>query len=142
MGWSDKQAQAAELIKQALEPSVPAGEALAGCVYATQSGTFSNKLFAIGVTDQHLLIQQVDRKWKPSAPVVVATADEIEVGNIFSNGAKWTLTDKDREIRFKAKGEKYKLNVLGGNMIEDKLAGGAQADGLQTLARFLQTAPR
>jgi hypothetical protein len=142
MGWSDKQAQAAELIMQALQPSVPAGEALAGCVYATQSGTFSNKLFAVGVTDEHLLIQQVDRKWKPAAPAVVATADEIEVGNIFADGAAWSLTDKDRQIRFVAKGEKYKLNVLGGNMLEDKLAGGAQADGLQVLARFLQTAPR
>ena len=142
MGWSDKQAQAAELIMLALQPSVPAGESLAGCVYATQSGTFSNKIFAVGVTEQHLVIQPVDRKWKPSGSAVLATADEIEVGNIFMDGAKWTLTNKDRELRFKAKGEKYKLNVLGGNMLEDKLAGGAQADGLQAVVGFLQTAPR
>jgi hypothetical protein len=139
---SDKQAQAAELIKQALEPSVPAGEALIGCVYANQSSSFSTKQFAVGVTEHHLLIQQTDRKWKPTGSAVVATADEIEVGNIFSEGAEWNLLEKDTQIRFQAKGEKYKLAVLGGTMLENALAGGAQVDGVQALAAFLRTAKR
>jgi hypothetical protein len=139
---SDKQAQAAELIKQALEPSVPAGESLIGCVYANQSNSFSTKQFAVGVTEQHLLIQQTDRKWKPTGSAVVATPDEIEVGNIFSEGAEWNLLEKDTQIRFRAKGEKYKLSVLGGTMLENALAGGAQVDGVQALAAFLRNAKR
>jgi len=143
MGWmSDKQAEAAKLIRAVIEPSVPAGETLRGAVYANKKSSFSAKLYAIGVTDQHILIQPVDRKWKPDGAVVVATAAEVEVGNIFSEGATWTLSDKDMEIRFKAKGEDYKLLVLGGTMIEDALAGSGQVDGLGALVGFLRTAPR
>ena len=108
MGWmADKQGAAAALIQQAVEPSVPAGETLTGSVYATKASSFSSKLYALGVTERHLLIQEVDRKWRPVGQAVVATADEITVGNIFRDGAMWTLTDKDYEMRFQAKGEKY-----------------------------------
>ena len=143
MGWmSDKQAQAAALIRGVLEPSVPPGETLTGTVYANKKSSFSAKLYALGVTDQHLLIQEVDRKWKPVGTPVIATADELKVGNIFSDGATWTLSDKDQEIRFEAKGQDYKLLVLGGNMLENALAGSDQVDGLGALVEFLRRAPR
>ena len=143
MGWmSDKQAEAAALIQQVIEPSVPPGETLTGCVYANKRSSFSAKLYAIGVTDQHMIIQEVDRKWKPvGAPRVAAPAD-VKVGNIFSDGAKWTLSDKDQEIRFNAQGEDYKLLVLGGTMIQNALAGSDQVDGLGAVVGFLRTAPR
>ncbi len=143
MGWmSDKQAEAGKLIRAVIEPSVPPGETLRGAVYANKKSSFSAKLYAIGVTDQHLLIQQVDRKWKPEGAPVIATAADLQVGNIFSDGAKWTLSDKDQEIRFKAQGEDYKLLVLGGTMIENALAGSDQVDGLGAVVGFLRTAPR
>jgi hypothetical protein len=139
---ADKQAEAAALIRAVLEPSVPAGETLRGAVYANKKSSFSAKLFAIGVTDEHIIIQPVDRKWKPEGAPVIATAPELQVGNIFSDGATWTLSDKDQEIRFKAKGEDYKLLVLGGTMLENSLAGSDQVDGLGALVAFLRTAPR
>ena len=143
MGWmADKQAEAAALIRAVIEPSVPAGETLRGAVYANKKSSFSAKLFAIGVTDQHIIVQPVDRKWKPEGAPVVATADELQVGNIFSDGAMWSLSDKDQEIRFKARGEDYKLLVLGGTMLENSLAGSDQVDGLGALVAFLRTAPR
>ncbi|HZI45396.1 MAG TPA: hypothetical protein VFD53_09260 [Ilumatobacter sp.] len=143
MGWmSDKQAQAAALIRGVLEPSVPPGETLTGTVYANKKSSFSAKLYALGVTDEHLLIQEVDRKWKPVGAPVIATAGELKVGNIFSDGATWTLSDKDQEIRFEAKGQDYKLLVLGGNMLENALAGSDQVDGLGALVEFLRKAPR
>jgi hypothetical protein len=139
---SDKQAQTAALVRDVLEPSVPAGENLAGAVYANKKSSFSAKLYAIGVTDNHVLIQEVDRKFKPVGTAVVATAGEIKVGNIFSDGAKWSLSDKEQEIRFEAKGQDYKVLVLGGTIFENALAGGEQKDGLQALVAFLRTAPR
>jgi hypothetical protein len=139
---SDKQAQAAVLIRGVLEPSVPVGETLAGAVYANKKSSFSAKLYAIGVTERHLLIQEVDRKWNPVGEAVVAAPSELKVGNIFSEGAKWSLSDKDQEIRFEAKGQDYKLLVLGGTMLENALAGSEQLDGLQALAAFLRSAPR
>ena len=142
MGWmSDKQAETATRLRAVIEPRVPAGETLRGAVYATKRSTFSGKLFAVGVTDQHLLMQEVDRKWNPVGEPIVATAGELKVGNIFSDGAAWSLSDKDQEIRFDAKGERYKLMVLGGTMLENALAGSEQIDGLQALVAFLRTAP-
>ena len=143
MGWmSDKQAETATRLRAVIDPQVPAGETLRGAVYATKPSTFSAKLYAVGVTDQHLLIQEVDRKWKPVGTASVATAGEIKVGNIFSEGAKWSLSDKDQEIRFEAKGQDFKLMVLGGTLFENALAGGEQIDGLQALVTFLRTASR
>ena len=43
---------------------------------------------------------------------------------------------------FEAKGEKYKLSVLGGNMLENKLAGTDGVAGLEALAAFLRSAPK
>jgi hypothetical protein len=143
MGWlSDKQIETATRLRARLEPSVSGGETLRGAVYATKRSTFSNKLYAVGVTEQHLLMQEVDRKWNPVGEPIVATTGEVKVGNIFSEGAKWSLTDKDLEIRFEAKGQDYRLSVLGGTMLEDALAGSEQLDGLQALAAFLRTPPR
>ena len=143
MGWmSDKQAETATRLRAVIEPQVPAGETLRGAVYATKPSTFSAKLYAVGVTDQHLLVQEINRKWNTVGAALVATSGEITVGNIFSDGAKWSLTDKDQEIRFEARGQDFKLMVLGGTLFENALAGGEQVDGLQALVAFLRTAPR
>ena len=143
MGWmADKQAEAAAMLQALIEPLVPHGETLVGCVHATKRGRMSAKLFAVGVTDQHLILQEVDRKWKPDGTPVIVTPGQIEVGNVFSEGAMFSLSDKDQEIRFKAAGEDYKLMVLGGTLVENALAGGAQVDGLQALAGFLRQAKR
>lgn len=141
MGWlSDQNAKADALIRGVAEPLVPAGESLLGAAYANQQSTFSTKLFVVAVTEQHLIIQQVDRKWKTDGAPVIATPAEVEVGNIFSEGAAFTLGDKDRQLRFTAKGEKYKLNILGGNLLENVLAGDGQLGGLDALVAFLRRA--
>lgn len=143
MGWlADKWEQTNALLQEAIGPSIPPGESLVGCVHATRPSSFSSKQYALGVTDRHLLIQQVDRRMRPVGDAVVATADDLTVGNIFSDGAMWTLSDKDQQIRFEAKGEKYKFLVLGGTLFENALAGEGQIDGLQALVGFLRTAPR
>jgi hypothetical protein len=139
---ADKQSEAATRLIAIVEPLVPAGDTLAGCVHATKRGRMSAKLFAVGVTDQHLILQEVDRKWSPNGQAVIAASSEIEVGNIFSEGARFSLGDKDQEIRFTAGGEDYKLMVLGGTLFENALAGGEQVDGLQALVTFLRSAGR
>ena len=95
------------------------------------------------MTDQHLVIQEIDRKWKPVGDARWSPPPaRCKVGNIFSDGTKWTLSDKDQEIRFEAKGQDFKLMVLGGTLLGNALAGGEQVDGLQALVTFLRTAPR
>ncbi len=145
MGWlADKNQQADEMMHRVIAPGVPSGETLRGAVYAHQQGTFSTKLYVIGVTEHHLLLQPVDRKMQPNAPVIALHAGEIEVGNIFGEGAGLLAYDgkKGQEIRFNARGEKYKLMSLGGNFLENRLAGDGQLAGLTALAEFLRTAQR
>lgn len=143
MGWfSNQNAKADAMLAEVAGQIVPPGETLLGASFANQQNTFSTKLklFVIGVTEQHLLIQPVDRKWKPDGPAVALTPDEVEVGNIFSEGAMLSLGDKDRQLRFTARGEKYKLNILGGNILENALASAGQKQGLDALIAFLQRA--
>ena len=143
MGWlADRNDQADALMTAAVAPSVPNGENLLGAAYANQSGTFSATLFVLGVTEQHLIIQQVDRKWQAKRAAVVVTPAEVEVDNIFSEGAGLALGDKDTQLRFRTRGEKYKLNILGGNVLENALAGDGQLQGLAAVVDFLRRAQR
>jgi hypothetical protein len=139
MGWfGDKNAEAAARLRSTLGPLVPAGESLAGCVYATQQSTFSVSMYAIGVTEQHLIIQPIDRKWKLNGSPVLATRDEIDVGNLFSDGAFWSTGAKSQQMRFTVRGEKYEFWMMGGNWVENKLGGDEQAQGVTVLYDFLR----
>jgi hypothetical protein len=93
MGWlADKQVETTARLRTVIDPHVPPGETLRGAVYANKRTTFSGKLYAIGVTDEHLLMQEVVRKWNPVGEQVVATADDIEVGMMYADGGGWSLT--------------------------------------------------
>lgn len=142
MGFlSRKQAETAELVRSHVAPLVAADESLVGCVYATRPGKMSVRLYSVGVTDRRLILREVDRKWRPTSdPPISLSADEITVGNIFSEGAEWTLSDKDQQIRFSARGEDYRFTVLGGTLTENALAGRDQVSGLDALIGFLRTA--
>lgn len=143
MGWlADRNDQADALMTATVTPLVPPGESLLGAAFANQSGGLSSKLYVLGVTEQHLIIQQVDRKWHAKDAAVVVKTAEIEVDNIFSEGARLTLGDKDSQLRFRARGEKYKLNILGGNMLENALASDGHLQGLNAVVDFLRRAKR
>jgi hypothetical protein len=144
MGWmSDKQEEADVRLAASVAPVVPPGDTLQGVALANRQSTFSAKLYAIAVTDRHLILQPLDRKLAPSGAAVVVRPDELEVGNVFQEGAGLGgLGQKGQEIRFTARGEKYKLMALGGNMIENALASDGQLTGLGAVAEFLRRAKR
>lgn len=144
MGWiADKQHESDDRLRAAVSPAVPAGETLVGVVLANHQKTFSAKLYALGVTERHLVLQPVGRTLMPSSPAIVLAQHELEVGNIFTEGAGiGGLGQKGQEIRFSARGEQYKLMTLGGNALENALASDGQLGGLATLADFLRTAKR
>lgn len=144
MGWiADKQQEGDDRLRKAVAPAVPAGETLIGVVLANHQKTFSAKLYALGVTERHLVLQPVGRSIEPSSPAVVLAQHEIEVGNIFNEGAGiGGLGQKGQEIRFGARGEQYKLMTLGGNVLENSLASDGQLGGLGALADFLRAAKR
>lgn len=144
MGWmADKHDETDARMVAAVTPSVPAGETLQGVALANRQSTFSAKLYAMAVTDRHLILQPLDRKLAPTAPAVIVRPEELDVGNVFQEGAGiGGLGQKGQEIRFTANGEKYKLMALGGNMIENALASDGQLAGLGAVADFLRRAKR
>ncbi len=48
----------------------------------------------------------------------------------------------DQELRFETATEKYKLMVIGGNIVENALTGEDQLHGLDAVIEFLQSAKR
>jgi hypothetical protein len=144
MGWmADKQQEADARLASAVATAVPAGETVQGVALANRQSTFSAKPYALAVTEHHLILQPLDRKLAPTAAAVVVRPDELEVGNVFQEGAGLGgLGQKGQEIRFTARGEQYRLMALGGNMVENSLASDGQLAGLGAVADFLRRAGR
>ena len=143
--WANSQEEAHRKMQELVEVTMPEGDTLAGAIHAHQQSTFSVKFFVIGATDHHLIVIPVDKKWRATdAEAIVLRPDEIDVGNLFSEGeGRWSsfsMSDKGQEIRFTARGEKYKFKALGGTLIENALASGGQIEGLTAVIEFLRAA--
>jgi hypothetical protein len=143
--WANSQEEAHRKMQELVEDAMPDGDTLAGAVHAHQQSTFSVKFYVIGATDHHLIVIPVDKKWRATdAAPIVLRPDEIDVENLFDEGrsrlSQLGLSEKGQELRFAARGEKYKFKVLGGTMIEDALASGGQIDGLTAVIEFLRGA--
>lgn len=144
MGWlADKNEETDTRVAAVVAASIPPGETLQGAAVANRVSTFSGKMYAIGVTESHLVLVPLDRKLTPAAPAVVLRQDELEVGNIFSEGTSLLHTGaKDLEMRFTGRGEKYRFMMLGGTMLENALAGDRQVAGVHAIADFLRRSPQ
>lgn len=145
MGWLDKGwEELSARLRQALEPHC-GGEELVGVVHAHQPALFSTQLYAIGVTPTRLLLLPLDRRHRATGEPVVLGAADIEASAIWGWGGTlrdWLSASAGNEIRFTARGTKYKLMVLGGNLLEDALSGPSQRAGLEALLAFLLAARR
>ena len=142
MGWmANKWAETSERVQAAVAPHL-GGDELVGCVHGMRQSKMSAKQFAIGVAPERLVIVELDRKLKPTndAPVILRPA-EISVGNIFADGAFLAAGRRDQEIRFTARGEEHRYSVIGGNVVENAMAGADQLDGLTALVEFLRRCP-
>ncbi|MBP9143322.1 MAG: hypothetical protein KBF21_04755 [Thermoanaerobaculia bacterium] len=143
MGWIEKGwEELSKRLRVALEPYRD-GEELVGVVHANQLGLFSAQLFAIGVTPTRLILLPLDRRSAAAGEPVVLRAADIEASAIWGWGGSvgdWIQASSGQQLRFTAAGRKYKLMVLGGNLLEDALSGPSQRSGLQALLDFLLAA--
>ncbi len=144
--WANSQEEAHRKMQELVEDAMPDGDTLVGAINAQQQSAFSVKFHVVGVTDHHLIVIPVDKRWraKGDEPVVLRP-DEIEVGNIFQEGAGFVSgfgLKKQNEIRFSARGQNYKFMALGGTMIENAMASGGQIEGLEAVVEFLRAVPR
>lgn len=145
MGWIERGwEELSKRLRMALEP-YREGEELVGVVHANQPGLFSTQLYAIGVTPSRLILLPLDRRHAATGEPVVLRAGDIEASAIWGWGGPigdWISASSGQQLRFTAGARKYKLMVLGGNLLEDALSGPSQKSGLQALLEFLLAAKR
>jgi hypothetical protein len=143
--WANKQEETHRKMQELVEDSMPDGDTLDGAIHAQQQSAFSVKFFVVGATDKHLIVIPVDKRWRATdAPPILLRPEEIEVGNIFQDGQGLISSfglKKGQEIRFSARGEKYKFMSLGGTLIENAFASGGQIEGLTAVVEFLRAVP-
>jgi hypothetical protein len=145
--WANKQEEAHRKLQELVEEVTPPGDTLVGAIHATVQSTFSVKFLAIGATDHHLLIVPLDKRWRRTdEPPIVLRPDELDVDTVFENkkGVKGALSLSERgsELRFAARGTKYKVQAMGGTLIENALTSGGQIEGLTAVVDFLRSARR
>lgn len=145
--WANSQEEAHRKMQELVEEKMPDGDTLVGAIHAHQQSTFSVKFYVVGATDHHLLVIPVDKKWRATdKEAIILRPDEIDVGNLFTEGegrmSSLLMSDKGNQIRFEARGEKYKFQVLGGTLMQNALASGGQIEGLTAVMEFLSAAKR
>ena len=138
----------ADVVTPVLDALLAPGEQLRGWCLATEQSTFSGHTVILGVTDQRLVVQSVDRKFRPKddalsiRPGALAHADADGAG-----GAWWTATAAIMDsaaLKLKLEttsGDKRTLTMMRGTGMFGKLGGGdAQQQGIDALAEWLRAA--
>lgn len=137
----DKWAQADQMYQAVITPLLAPNEQLLGVFQATQSKSFSNRIFVIGVMPQRFVMVEVDRKFQAKAPPIVVFPQDIVKSSVdgFGGGLAHFLSTDLGEFRFDTATEKYKLMALGGGM-DNMLTGQGQVAGKQAFMEFLARA--
>lgn len=142
MGWmQDKAGQADEMYRAVITPLLAPNEPLVGVFQATQSKTFSSRIFVIGVMPQRFVMVEVDRKFQPKATPVVVFPNDVVKSSIdgFGGGLAHFLTTDVGEFRFDTANDSYRLVALGGGL-DNVITGEGQVSGKQAFMEFLARA--
>ena len=143
MGMADKQRAIYEQLGNHMKAQLVPGETLKGVITANQQKTFSANFYAIGTTDQRLILQPVTKKWQPDGEAISVHRGDITSSSVWGKGGgfkTWASMSAGQELRFEANGTKWKFMALGGNLLEDLLANDEQVDGLDHVVEFLLSA--
>ena len=84
----------AEVVLPLLQPLLADGEELRGWCLATEQSTFSGHTTVVGVTDQRLLVQAVDRKFRPKDDLLSIAPDRAREGE--RRRRRWRVVDRER----------------------------------------------
>jgi hypothetical protein len=138
----------AELVTPILDGLLSPDERLRGWCLATEQSTFSGHTTILGVTDQRLVLQAVDRKFRPKDDALSIRPGELAGGHADgAGGAWWTTTaavmdSAALKVRLESTaGATRTLTMMRGTGMFGKLGGGdAQQQGIEALAEWLRAA--
>ena len=128
----------AEVVLPLLQPLLNDGEQLRGWCIATEQSTFSGHTTVIGVTDQRLLVQSVDRKYRPKDALLAIRPDELAKASADGAGGGWWTAS---EAILDATALSLKLETTTGEKRKlSMMRHGAGAQGIEALAEWLRAA--
>ena len=138
----------AELVTPILERFLDPGEQLRGWCLATEQSTFSGHTTIVGVTDQRLLLQAVDRKFRPKGEVLSIRSGELARAHADGAGSGWWTTTAAimdsvaLKVRLETTaGAERSLTMMRGSGILGRAGGGeTQQLGIEALAEWLRGA--
>jgi hypothetical protein len=136
----------AELVVPLLTGLLVPDETLRGWCLATEQSTFSGHTTVVGITDRRLLLQAVDRKFRPKDAPLPIRPDELASASADGAGGQWwTATAAIMDfaalsVRLKTtNGEERWLTLMRGTGMFGSLGGGdAQQLGVEALADWLR----
>ena len=137
------------LARPAIESRLTPGETLKGVAAAVHQKTFSGQLYAIGVTDQRLVLQPVGRHGEAKGEPLLLSHGTVDSVELDGAGDGWwtapmvvlnatTLTLKVQS----AGGQKLKLMMMkGGSGLMGSMSGGkSQEEGVLAIADWIRAA--
>jgi len=139
----------AELVVPIVDSLLTDGEQLRGWCLATEQSAFSGHTSVVGVTDQRLLVQAVDRKFRAKDALLSIRPDELAKASADgAGGGWWTASEAILDataltVKLETTaGDQRKLTLMrGGGGMLGKLGGGeAQQSGIDALAEWLRAA--
>jgi hypothetical protein len=144
MGFLDaKWEETSRRLRAQLEPYLVPDESLIGAVHANEPRTFSAKLYAIGVTPERLIVLPVSRKMEAAGSPETITRTDITASSVWGwagTVGEFLSASAGQQIRIETPRGKYKLMIVGGNTLENSLAGDDHLRGLDVLIEFLLSA--
>jgi len=139
--FDDKNAEAMARVRAAVEPSLVPGETLVGAMHAVQQSTFSGSMWAIGVTEQRLVLVPLDRKMTAKGPPTSVRPSEITKSSVDGSGGgighfAAALLKDGGDLRFDTGSKKWKFSAIGG-LGGEQLLGSDYASGVNAVCQFL-----
>lgn len=139
----------AEVVLPIVNSLLTDGEQLRGWCLATEQSTFSGHTTVLAVTDQRLLLQAVDRKFRAKDDTLSIRPGELAKASADgAGGGWWTASEAILDataltVKLETTaGDKRKLTLMrGGGGTFGELGGGeAQQQGIDALAEWLRAA--
>ena len=138
----------AELVVPIVDSLLADGEQVRGWCLATEQSTFSGHTTVLAVTDQRVLLQAVDRKFRPKDDALSIRPDELAKASADGAGSNWwtataaIMDSAALTVKLETTdGTKRKLTMMRGEGMFGKLGGGdAQKQGIEALAEWLRAA--
>jgi hypothetical protein len=143
MSYADKLAEGMERTRGFVTPALLPGEQLIGVIHASRKSGLNGKVYAIGTTDQRLILVELDRRMsKAKGTPITVRAGEITQAIIDGYGAGlkgFLASSNSPSVSFRTANEKYAFHVMGG-WSGEKLMGKEYMVGLDAFCEFIWAA--